>query len=256
MAPWVISHFPRHKVYVEPFGGAGSVLIRKPRSYAEVYNDLCGDVVNLFRILQDPTHAKELDRMLRLTPFARAEFDLAYQFDSRPLEQARRLIIRSYMGFGSDGHTIESGKTGFRSNSNRSGTTPAHDWANFPSVIPAFCERLSGVVIENRDAKDVMLQHDSDQTLHYVDPPYVHATRGTKHGYNFEMTNDEHEELLFFLKSLKGFVIVSGYQNKLYEKLGWHFVSIQSLADGARPRNEVLWMNDLTWKHQKQLSLF
>jgi site-specific DNA-adenine methylase len=73
LAPWIISHFPMHRCYVEPYGGAGSVLIRKPRAYAEVYNDLDGAVVGLFRVLQEPTSAARLLDLLRLTPFARAE---------------------------------------------------------------------------------------------------------------------------------------------------------------------------------------
>jgi DNA adenine methylase len=254
LGPWIISKLPPHNVYVEPFGGAASVLMRKPRSYAEVYNDLCGEIVGLFRVLQDRTQADELERRLRLTPFARDEFNLAYEPAADPIEKSRRLIIRAYMGFGSGGHSMASPKTGFRANSNRSGTTPAHDWANFPDEIKEFTARLAGVVIENRDAIEVMKQQDSEDTLHFLDPPYVHATRGTKHSYNFEMTNDQHAELCEFIKTLKGMVILCGYENKIYESLGWAREARVSLADGARERKEILWFNPAAERAQAQTS--
>lgn len=257
LAPWIIEHFPPHKVYVEPFGGAASVLMRKARSYAEVYNDLDGEIVNLFRILQCKTKAEKLERLLRLTPFARAEFDVAYRPSAIPLERARRLIIRAYMGFGSDGHNTDAGKTGFRANSNRSGTTPAHDWVNFPNQIKAFTDRLAGVVIENRDACEVMAQQDGPETLHFVDPPYVHETRGAKHNYRHEMTDTDHHKLCGFLQSLKGMVILCGYENPIYETLGWAKEAKEakaSLADGARERKEIIWMNSAAFEKQSQAS--
>jgi DNA adenine methylase len=248
LAPWIISHFPPHRIYVEPFGGAASVLLRKERSYAEVYNDLDQDAVTLFRVLRDPGLAKGLLATLRLTPFAKMEFEEAYQSAEDPIERARRLLIRSFMGFGSNGHNAAT-KTGFRSNSNRSGTTPARDWANYPDLLPTIIERLTGVVIECRDACEVMAQHDSPETLHYVDPPYVWETRSKamhRAGcYAHEMNMGDHSVLLDNLLMLTGMVVVSGYHHELYDRLlaGWRRVEIAAHADGARDRTEVLWIN-------------
>lgn len=248
LAPWVIENLPPHRIYVEPFGGAASVLMRKERSYAEVYNDLDANVVNLFRVLRDPVRAAALTEMLRLTPFAREEHETAYTDTSDELERARQLIVLAFMGFGSNGHNRRR-KTGFRSNSNRSGTTPAHDWVSYPHCIPAFVERLRGVVIESRPAIDVMRQHDSDETLHYVDPPYLPETRsGLMHSsecYAHEMTTEEHVSLLAALKELRGMVVLSGYPAPLYDDAlsSWTRIERKALADGARDRVEVLWLN-------------
>lgn len=247
LAPWIIGHFPPHRVYVEPFGGAGSVLMRKSRAYAEVYNDLDSDVVNLFRVLRS-SRSVELIRQLQLTPFARADFTEAFGATDNQIEKARRLVIRSFMGFGSNGHNIKR-KTGFRANSNRSGTTPAKDWLNYPENLRAVIDRLSGVVVENRDACAVMEQHDSSKTLHYVDPPYLPETRSnlahSPQAYAHEMTADQHVSLLTFVQELSGMVVLSGYRSALYNDAltGWRRVECLALADGAKERTEVLWLN-------------
>lgn len=246
LAPWIISHMPTHRCYVEPFGGGGSVLLRKERSYAEVYNDLDGEIVNLFRVARD--HGQELLRKLELTPFAREEFDLTYK--ERPycdIEWARRTVARCFMGFGANAHAQ---RTGFRACSNRSGTTPAHDWRNYPTEFVAIIERLRGVVIENRPAVDVMFAHDSPETLHYVDPPYVHSTRSASHrdAYRHEMSDADHEQLCRQLLELKGAVMLSGYRNDIYDDClhGWTRVEKESHADGARSRVECLWLSRQT----------
>ena len=254
LAPWVIGHFPSHRVYVEPFGGAASVLLRKPRAYAEVYNDLDDDAVNLFRVLQDPERGGALMRKLELTPFARSEFEIGWDATDDIVEQARRLIIRSFMGFGSNAHS-DKGKghrtTGFRASSMRSGTTPAQDWANYPDVLPAIVDRLRGVIIERRPAMQVMATHDSPEALHFVDPPYLPETRNRanphdpKHQYRHELTVADHVELLAFLRTLEGMVLLCGYPAALYDEAlpGWTRVEREALADGARPRIEVMWIN-------------
>lgn len=204
LAPWIISHFPAHRVYVEPFGGAASVLLRKGRAYSEVYNDLDGEVVNLFRVLRIPSDAATLIASLKLTPFSRTEFEAAYDQTAEPIERARRLVIRSFMGHGSDAPNLKH-RTGFRSNSTRSGTTPAHDWANYPEGLARVVARLIGVVVERRDACEVMAAHDGPETLHYVDPPYVHATRSRSRGeYVHEMSDADHARLLDCLLGLGG----------------------------------------------------
>ena len=242
LAPWIISHFPNHKVYVEPFGGAASVLMRKTRSYAEIYNDLDDEVVNLFRVLRSED-AHRLAELLELTPFSETEFLSAYSKTNCAIERARRTIIRSVQGFGSNGvHR----RTGFRSNSNSSGTTPARDWVNYPDALRMTIERLRGVVVMNRDAKAVMEAHDGPHTLHYVDPPYVFDTRAdAEHDYAHEMSDVDHLELLDFLKTLKGKVVLSGYPCDAYDDAldGWTRVERSALADGAKKRVEVLWMN-------------
>ncbi|UWQ60465.1 DNA adenine methylase [Leisingera caerulea] len=241
LAPWIISHFPAHRVYVEPFGGAASVLLRKERSYAEVYNDLDDDVVNLFAVLRGE-HAGKLIDQLRLTPFASSEFAGAYENAGCKIERARRLVVRSFMGFGSN---AVHRKSGFRSNSSRSGTTPARDWANFPDALAATVDRLQGVVVTNRDAREVMAAHDGPETLHYVDPPYVPATRDAGGDYAHELSDADHADLLDFLCRLKGRVVLSGYPCDAYDdRLStWARVERRALADGARERTEVLWMN-------------
>lgn len=256
LAPWIIQHLPPHRVYVEPFGGAASVLIRKGRSYAEVYNDLDADVVNLFRVLRDPVSSAQLVQRLELTPFARDEFEQSYLDCADPIEAARQLIVRSFMGFGSDGFNREV-RTGFRANANKAGSTPAHDWVTYPDALRLIIDRLRGVVIENRNAIEIMAMQDAEKTLHYVDPPYLPATRSQKtrrsgmryHAYRHEMTMDDHAQLLAFVVTLKGMVVISGYPSALYDGAlaGWHRIEREALADGARPRTEVLWINPRAW---------
>jgi DNA adenine methylase len=261
LAPWIISFFPGHRTYVEPYGGGASVLMRKPRSYAEVYNELSPVVVNVFRVLRNDGQAAQLREALRLTPFARAEFEAAYEDSADPVEWARRAIVRAYMGFGSGSihDALPRGMrtrastwrppTGFRSKSNRSGTTPAHDWANYPDVIEAFADRLRGVVIEQREAVGVIETHDSPETLQYIDPPYPHSTRNVRRPtgvYRHEMGDDDHRALAALLHGVSGMVVVSGYPCELYDRElypDWERYQREHLADGARKRTEVVWLN-------------
>lgn len=264
LAPWILSHFPRHRIYVEPYGGAWSVGFRKPRSYAEIWNDLDDELVNIFRVLRNPERAARLLELIRLTPFARAEFEAAYQPTRNQVERARRLIVRSFMGHGSDG---ASGvyRTGFRGTSNRSGTTPAHDWANYPPALAQIVERIAAVVVERRPAVAVMEKYDGPETLHFVDPPYMIATRtranrrpGNGGVYRHEMNDDQHIELLEVLQELKGMVVLCGYPSDVYDAAlaDWRRVERKAFADGALERTEVLWINPAAQRAQSSGPLF
>jgi DNA adenine methylase len=263
LAPWIIEHFPPHRVYVEPFGGAASVLLSKPRSYGEVYNDLDGEVVNLFRVARD--RGRELRRALALTPFSRDDYVRALdERPSDPFEVARLMVVRCFMGFGSNANN-RSVRSGFRANANRSGTTPAHDWTNLPHAYRSIVRRLQGVVVENKPAAAIIEQQDSAETLFYCDPPYVHASRAMDkmhghHGYAHEMTDAQHEELAAVLRSVRGMVVLSGYRSDLYARLygDWRSVEREALADGAAPRVEVLWFNAAAWDalHRRDAPLF
>lgn len=277
LAPWVISHFGPHRTYVEPYGGAASILLQKARSHAEVYNDLDDEVVNVFQVLRDPELATQLRELVALTPFARVEFDSAYEPSKDPIEQARRTIVKAFMGFGSAAihDTIPRGMrtraaqwratTGFRNNSKRSGSTPATDWARYPTQIPLFVERLRGVVIENRDAIAVIEQHDGPQTLHYLDPPYLPSTRTGRrggswcHGYTHEMVEEDHRALAEVVHGLRGMVLISGYPSELYDQelfADWHRVRRENRVGGSVARTEVLWLNHKAATSLPQQSLF
>lgn len=247
LAPWIVGHFPAHRIYVEPFGGAGSVLMRKPKAYAEVYNDIDGDIVNVFRVLRDSTMAAELRRAIELTPWARAEFEAAYEPSEDPVELARRTIVRCAMAYGSTSRRKYA--TGFRSKAYKQNRTGAMDWSRWPEQIPAFVDRLKGVTIECRPAADIIRQQDTPETLFYVDPPYMHATRSafrwSRDCYAAELTAEDHEKLLIQIAGVAGMVVLSGYPHPFYEGFlrGWRRVECQALADGARARTEVLWIN-------------
>ena len=120
-------------------------------------------------------------------------------------------------------------------------------WLGGVEALPEIATRLLRVQIENRPAAEVVRLYDSDSTLFYCDPPYLHDTRGDSKAYGFEMTRNEHIELADVLRGCKGKVALSGYRNSLMDKLykEWRRFDEQPNQCHSinKMRQECVWMN-------------
>jgi len=248
LAPWICSHLPAHRTYVEPFCGAASVLMRKPRSTMEVINDRNGRLVSALRVIRDREGARELARLLRLTPYAKAEFEAASETADDPIEDTRRLLVLAGQGHSGTGATGLGGprRTGWRRGDRGTQSTSAQDWAGLPDHVQSWCERLCGVYIENAEALEVIERYDRLDALFYVDPPYLHSTRGKKRAYHYEMTDDEHRALAERLRCTVGAVVISGYPSDLYDRElypDWQRVERSVWTGRGTSACEVLWIS-------------
>lgn len=238
IADWICSHIPKHNVYLEPYAGSLAVLFNKEPCHIETVNDLHGEVVNYFRILRD--HPDELQRMIELTPYSRTEYEKAYEQTDSEIERARRFCIRCWMGFGCSNLY----KNGFKSGQQTNSPNPAKAWSNLPEVMEAASKRLKNVQIENLPALELIKRYDTEDVFIYLDPPYLHSTR-KKYLYQYEMEDSDHEELLKTVTKHPGKVLISGYENEMYNDYlsGWEKCYKKTTAESGLERKEVLWMN-------------
>lgn len=247
IAKWIISHIPPHRVYVEPFCGAASVLLRKPPAPTEVINDLNGRLINVFAVMRSPEKAEILCHKLKFTPCSRAVYLEAREQSPDDIEDARRMIILGHQSFGScgaSGGKMSGWRRGIRKDRE---TSSAQEWSNIYTYVGEWCERLRKVFIESEPAIKIIESWDSDETVFYVDPPYIASTRHGpgNTGYAHEMTDDDHIELAEQLHNTKGFVILSGYNSSLYNELysGWLKIEKKAFADRGKSTIECLWMS-------------
>lgn len=244
----IIEFFPEHHTYVEPFGGAASVLLNKPPSPVEVYNDLDERITRLFRVIRD--NGAELQHRLSLTPYSELEFNQSALTPSDDeIELARRDFVKWRMSIGGRGNDFS-----FTLHRVRRGMADVVSGylSTIDEQLPQIVERLRRVQILNRPATKVIKNWDSDTTLIYCDPPYVPKTRhpGSREVYGAEMTSDDHVRLAEILHGCKSRVVLSGYPSDLYDKLygDWKSESFEMpnhAAGGSRKARvrEVLWLN-------------
>lgn len=247
LAPWVIAHLPAHATYVEPFFGSGGVYFNKPAVRNEYLNDLSGEIVNFFRVLRD--QPLDLIAAIEATPWARAEYELAFEPTMDDLERARRLAVRQWQAVG--GRDNGRYPSGWRHNGPRGGGGTGSNnvcglWQRLPERLAAAAVRLRGSQIENRPAIDVINKINAPDVLVYADPPYLGSTRDWQTYYREEMLGEaEHLELLDTLDEHSGMVVLSGYASALYDDrlAHWGRVTRQSQAEAGQTRTEVLWLN-------------
>ena len=245
---WIVGLMPPHLHYVEPFfGGGGILLARDPnrnwmssenqklpaalQGSSEVANDIHGELINFWRVLQNAEDFELFRQRIELTPFSEQEFDDALTASTsgdsaKPedhVERAVRFFIlarQSRQGLMRDFATLSRNRTRSRINEQVSA------WLNVVEGLPDIHHRLRNVVILNQNACDVIRKQDGEHTLFYCDPPYVHETRSTTGEYAFEMTEDQHRELLDLLVGIAGRFMLSGYPSDLYrqweQRHGWN----------------------------------
>jgi DNA adenine methylase len=246
---WLLPLLPTCHHYCEPFAGSAAVLLNREPSPVETYNDIDGEVVNFFRTLRD--HSDELIRLISLTPFSREEFHNAIygEIDNiSNVERARMFFIRARQTRTGLAQTATLGRWANCKNTSRSGMSGVVSrWLGGVEGLSDITERLIRVQIENRPAIDVIHLYDSEETLFYCDPPYIHSTRGDSNAYGFEMTDDEHAKLAEVFTSIKGKVAISGYRNDQMDKWykGWvRFDAPLKITHSVKQlRQECLWMN-------------
>lgn len=238
IAQWIISHFPEHKVYVEPFFGSGAVFFNKSPAYIETINDLNGDIVNLFRVCREQPEA--LAKAISLTPFSRQEYEDCFLICGDAVERARRTLVRFHQSFG----TSNSSKKSWRNVQTYGGPRCATMWNDLPEIITESCARLKEVQIERIDGVELIRRYNSSDTLIYCDPPYIPSLRKANM-YACEMNEAKHIEMLKAVVHSNAKIVISGYDSELYNSMldGWYTDEIATTAQMGLHRTEKIWMN-------------
>ncbi len=246
---WLLPLLPSCHHYCEPYAGSAAVLLNREPSPVETYNDVDGEVVHFFRMLRDKKSA--LVEAIGLTPFSREEFSRAVITNGEritDLERARRFFIRARQVRTGLAQTASLGRWANCKNTSRAGMSGVVSrWLGSVEMLPDVAARLLRVQIENRPALEVIRLYDSVGTLFYVDPPYLHETRGDTKAYLFEMGNEDHATLAKVLSGIRGKAAVSGYRCDAMDSLykGWRRFDAgeKQCHSIKKTRREALWMN-------------
>ena len=234
--------------FCDVFGGSAAVLINRPPAPIETYNDIDSELANFFETLRDD--GPELIRAIGLTPFSREELARACQYEQglSDRERARRFFVRARQTRTGLAQRSSEGRWAHCVLTSRAGMAGAVSrWLGSVDGLAEITLRLQRVQIENAPALDVIRRYDTSDTVFYLDPPYVHSSRGDTAAYKNEMSDDEHAELAEVLSAIRGRAVLSGYRTSLYDRLykNWRRIDapVRTAHSVRQPRQESLWMN-------------
>ncbi len=272
----IADRLPRKARYVEPFAGAAAMLLALPPSPVEVLNDRNRDLIGFYRVMQEDRLRTALLDRLQWTPYARDEYARALALlnasEDDPITRAWAFFLVSNASFSGGGQSGLTEKR-FATSTQRS---QGRRMNYHIDGLPALAQRLKDVVIENRDAMDLLDQYDSPDTLFFLDPPYYPNTRNIRHERSRgtyaggEMDAMQHLELLAMCRQLKGFAALCGYAHDDYDDAllsdGWKTLSFPRKAMSSlhhnsdkSQREERVWINPKLAGHmnvQQQITRF
>ncbi|ASJ24322.1 DNA adenine methylase [Laribacter hongkongensis] len=197
LAKHLLPRFPEHDCYVEPFaGGAALYFLRPEPARVEVLNDLNGELVNLYRVVQH--HLEEFVRQFKWAISSRQVFKWQQEVNPATLtdiQRAARFYYLQHHAFGgkTHGQTFGTATTGRPINLCR-----------IEESLSAAHLRLSGTYVENQPWQDVMRRYDRSHTFFYCDPPYWQTA-----GYGVEFGLEQYQALAEFMRGCQGKVMVS-----------------------------------------------
>jgi DNA adenine methylase len=197
LAHQIIALIPKHKTYVEPFGGGAQVLFRKSPSDSEVLNDIDGELVNFYRVCQ--AHHEELLRQLRFTLLSRSWYEKLQSTQPNTLTDIQRAARYFFLQKSSFGGMVARQNFAIHI-TKRPSFTPKR----IPEIINAAYERLQTVQIECRPFEQIIQKYDRAETFFYLDPPYY----GIKL-YHYNFSGDDFRRLASCLTGLKGKFLLS-----------------------------------------------
>lgn len=248
LAARIIEMMPAHIHYVEPFFGGGSVLLNKPADgISEVVNDIHKELTNFWKVLQNEEQFARFMRAVEAIPFSQVEWEDAHDVPQDPVGMAVSFFVRCRQ---SRAGTFDCFATLSRNRTRRQMNEQASSWLTAVDGLPAVAARLKRVVVLCDNAVKIIRSQDGPNTLFYLDPPYLHATRVSTATYDFEMSNDQHVELLEVIDKCVGKVLLSGYPNALYagRLSNWNTIDVEidnkaSMAKTKPVMIERFWMN-------------